>query len=80
MGPVLATVLIDANNFYASCEALLDPAVAGRPLVVLSNNDGCVVSRSREARARGIPMGVPYFQIKESLRRHNVIVRSSNYG
>ena len=77
---MLATVLIDANNFYASCEALLDPAVAGRPLVVLSNNDGCVVSRSREARALGIPMGVPYFQIKESLRRHNVIVRSSNYG
>jgi DNA polymerase V len=80
LGPVLATVLIDANNFYASCEALLDPAVAGRPLVVLSNNDGCVVSRSREARALGIPMGVPYFQVQESLRRHNVVVRSSNYG
>ncbi len=77
---MLATVLIDANNFYASCEALLDPAVAGRPLVVLSNNDGCVVSRSREARALGIPMGVPYFQVQESLRRHNVVVRSSNYG
>jgi DNA polymerase V len=77
---MLATVLIDGNNFYASCEALFDPAVAGRPLVVLSNNDGCVISRSREARALGIAMGVPYFQIRDSLRRQNVIVRSSNYS
>ncbi len=77
---MLATVLIDGNNFYASCEALFDPAVAGRPLVVLSNNDGCVISRSREARALGIAMGVPYFQLRDSLRRQNVIVRSSNYS
>jgi DNA polymerase V len=54
-----ATVLIDGNNFYASCEAVVDPAVLGRPLVVLSNNDGCIVSRSAEARALGIPMGQP---------------------
>ncbi|MEB3199016.1 MAG: Y-family DNA polymerase [Synechococcaceae cyanobacterium] len=78
MAPV--TVLIDGNNFYASCEALLDPTVVGRPLVVLSNNDGCIVSRSREARALGIPMGVPYFQIAQQLQRQGVVVRSSNYA
>lgn len=75
-----ATVLIDANNFYASCEAVLDAAVIGRPLVVLSNNDGCIVSRSAEARALGIPMGAPYFKVRAELQRHNVIVRSSNYS
>jgi len=75
-----ATVLIDANNFYASCEAVLDPSVAGRPLVVLSNNDGCIVARSAAARALGIPMGVPWFQVRQALERQNVIVRSSNYG
>jgi len=73
-------VLIDGNNFYASCEAVLDPAVAGRPLVVLSNNDGCIVSRSAEARALGIPMGAPFFQVRRQLERHGVLVRSSNYG
>jgi DNA polymerase V len=75
-----AIVLIDGNNFYASCEAVLDPGVIGRPLVVLSNNDGCIVSRSAEARALGIPMGAPYFQVKRQLQQHQVIVRSSNYG
>lgn len=75
-----AIVLIDGNNFYASCEALLDPGVIGRPLVVLSNNDGCIVSRSAEARALGIPMGAPYFQVQRQLQQHQVIVRSSNYG
>jgi len=75
-----ATVLIDANNFYASCEAALDASVLGLPLVVLSNNDGCVVSRSAEARALGIPMGAPWFQLRQQLERHGVIVRSSNYS
>lgn len=75
-----ATVLIDANNFYASCEAVLDAAVIGRPLVVLSNNDGCIVSRSAEARALGIPMGAPVFKVRSELERHHVIVRSSNYS
>ncbi len=75
-----ATVLIDGNNFYASCEAALDPSVIGRPLVVLSNNDGCIVSRSAEARAMGIPMGTPWFQVRHDLERRGVIVRSSNYG
>ena len=75
-----AIVLIDGNNFYASCEAVVDPGVIGRPLVVLSNNDGCIVSRSAEARALGIPMGAPYFQVQRQLQQHQVIVRSSNYG
>jgi DNA polymerase V len=75
----LALALIDGNNFYASCEAVLDPAVVGRPLVVLSNNDGCIVSRSAEARALGIPMGAPLFKVRSALERHGVIVRSSNY-
>ena len=73
-------VLIDANNFYASCEAVMDPAVLGRPLVVLSNNDGCIVSRSAEARALGIRMGQPYFQVRRELERQGVVVRSSNYA
>ena len=75
-----ATVLIDGNNFYASCEAVVDPAVIGRPLVVLSNNDGCIVSRSAEARALGIRMGQPYFQVQRQLERQGVLVRSSNYA
>lgn len=75
-----AVVLIDGNNFYASCEAVVDPAVRGRPLVVLSNNDGCIVSRSAEARALGIAMGTPYFQARPELERHGVVVRSSNYA
>ncbi|MFM7675768.1 MAG: Y-family DNA polymerase, partial [Synechococcus sp.] len=75
-----ATVLIDANNFYASCEAALDPSLLGRPLVVLSNNDGCIVARSAEARALGIAMGTPYFQVRSRLERLGVVVRSSNYA
>ena len=75
-----ALALIDANNFYASCEQALEPALLGRPVVVLSNNDGCIVSRSSEARQLGIGMGKPYFQIAEQLRRHDVVVRSSNYA
>ena len=75
-----ALALIDANNFYASCEQAFDPALIGRPVVVLSNNDGCVVSRSSEARSLGIGMGKPYFQIAEQLARHGVVVRSSNYA
>ncbi len=74
-----AFVLIDANNFYASCEAVLDPALRRRPLVVLSNNDGCIVARSAEARALGIAMGTPFFQARPILERHGVLVRSSNY-
>ena len=74
------TALIDANNFYASCEQSLDPALIGRPVVVLSNNDGCIVARSAEARALGIAMGTPYFKAKRHLEQHNVVIRSSNYA
>ena len=56
--------LVDVNNFYASCEALFEPSLAGKPLVVLSNNDGCVVARSPEAKALGIKMGDPWFQLR----------------
>ena len=74
------TALIDANNFYASCEQSLDPALLGRPVVVLSNNDGCIVARSAEARALGIKMGTPYFKVRSDLERQGVVVRSSNYA
>lgn len=72
-------MLADCNNFYVSCERLFKPSLIGKPVVVLSNNDGCVVSRSNEAKALGIKMGVPIFQIKDLIREHNVAVFSSNY-
>lgn len=71
--------LVDANSFYASCERVFRPQLAERPVIVLSNNDGCVIARSKEAKALGIEMGAPYFEIKSELRRHNVVVCSSNY-
>jgi len=71
--------LVDANSFYASCERVFRPDLAGRPVVVLSNNDGCIVARSKEAKALGVDMQRPYFQIKGLLERHNVTVFSSNY-
>tara|TARA_Y100001968_G_scaffold116561_1_gene105950 strand:+ start:1955 stop:3229 length:1275 start_codon:yes stop_codon:yes gene_type:complete len=75
-----ATVLIDANNFYASCEKMIDPSLMGRPLVILSNNDGCIISRSSEARELNISMGVPYFKVRHKLKQLGVHVRSSNYS
>ena len=77
MPPVFA--LVDCNNFYASCERVFNPMLEGEPVVVLSNNDGCVVARSNEAKALGIGMGVPEFQIRPLLRAHHVRVLSSNY-
>ncbi len=71
--------LVDCNNFYASCERVFNPKLEGRPIVVLSNNDGCVVARSNEAKALGIGMGVPAFEVEESMRKNNVEVFSSNY-
>jgi DNA polymerase V len=71
--------LADCNNFYVSCERIFRPGLVGRPVVVLSNNDGCIVARSNEAKAIGIAMGTPYFQARELLSRHNVQVFSSNY-
>ena len=75
-----AMALIDGNNFYASCEQSLDPSLMGRPLVVLSNNDGCIVARNAEARALGFAMGTPHFKARRDLEQHNVVVRSSNYA
>jgi DNA polymerase V len=72
--------LIDCNNFYASCEQAFDPLLQGRPVVVLSNNDGCIVARSREARQLGIAMGTPYFKVANQLQSLGVAVRSSNYA
>ncbi len=72
--------LVDCNNFYASCEQLFDLSLRGRPVVVLSNNDGCVIARSAEAKAMGIPMGVPAFKFKRAFAEQGVLVRSSNYA
>jgi DNA polymerase V len=72
--------LVDCNNFYASCERVFDPSLRTRPVVVLSNNDGCIVARSQEAKALGLKMGEPYFKVKELLERHKVAVFSSNYA
>lgn len=72
--------LIDANNFYASCETVFRPDLRGTPVVVLSNNDGCIIARSAEVKAMGIKMGVPYFKIKEELEKSGVVVFSSNYA
>jgi DNA polymerase V len=71
--------LVDCNNFYASCERVFNPNLKKRPIVVLSNNDGCIVARSNEVKALGIPMGVPYFKQKAVIKKHNVAVFSSNY-
>ena len=71
--------LIDCNNFYASCERVFNPALNGKPVVVLSNNDGCVIARSNEAKALGIKMGVPAYQIKDLVSSNQVTVFSSNY-
>lgn len=75
-----AIALVDVNNFYASCERLFRPDLKGVPIVVLSNNDGCVVARSAEAKRLGVKMGVPYFQIREVYEEHGGIWFSSNYA
>lgn len=72
--------LVDCNNFYASCERLFRPDLTDKPVVVLSNNDGCIVARSQEAKALGIAMGTPEFKARSLLRQHNVAVFSSNYA
>lgn len=72
--------LVDCNSFYASCETIFRPDLRGRPVVVLSNNDGCVVARSAEAKALGIAMAVPFFKVAPLIRRHKVAVFSSNYA
>ncbi len=72
--------LIDGNNFYVSCERVFNPRLEGRPVVVLSNNDGCAVSRSAEAKALGIKMAVPWFQMKDMAKKHGIVALSSNYA
>ena len=71
--------LVDCNNFYASCERVFEPKLEGRPIVVLSNNDGCIIARSNEAKALGIKMGAPYFKLKNLITQNGVVVKSSNY-
>jgi DNA polymerase V len=71
--------LADCNSFYASCERVFRPTLEGQPIIVLSNNDGCVIARSNEAKALGVEMGVPYFQIKDLVRQKGVHCFSSNY-
>jgi DNA polymerase V len=75
-----AFALADCNNFYVSCERVFQPSLEGRPVVVLSNNDGCIIARSDEAKAIGLQMGDPYHLNKEKLTRHGVAVFSSNYA
>jgi DNA polymerase V len=72
--------LVDCNNFYASCERVFNPSLNGKPVVVLSNNDGCVIARSNEAKALGIPMGAPAFKYQPVFEKHNIHVFSSNYA
>src|SRR5215218_1306333 len=71
--------LIDCNNFYVSCERVFDPKLKGKSVIVLSNNDGCVIARSDEAKQLGIEMGTPSFMIKELIQKQGVQVYSSNY-
>lgn len=72
--------LVDCNNFYVSCERVFQPKLNGKPVVVLSNNDGCVISRSYEAKDLGIPMGEPEFKIRNQIKQHDIHVFSSNYA
>src|SRR6188768_1506387 len=71
--------LVDCNNFYAACERVFNPSLEGKPVVVLSNNDGCVIARSDEAKALGIEMGTPAFMREEYFNEQKVEVFSSNY-
>ena len=72
--------LVDCNSFYVSCERLFNPKIINKPVVVLSNNDGCVISRSTEAKKIGIKMGEPYFKVKELVKKNSVHIFSSNYA
>src|SRR6185295_15595596 len=71
--------IVDCNNFYCSCERVFKPALAKRPVIVLSNNDGCAISRSEEAKSLGIAMAAPAFMMRDLIEKHDVAVFSSNY-
>ena len=72
--------LCDINNFYVSCERVFDPSLWHRPVIVLSNNDGCAVARSNEVKALGVTMAAPHFKLKGLIKQHNIAIRSSNYA
>jgi DNA polymerase V len=74
-----AIALVDCNNFYVSCERVFQPRLKGKPVVVLSNNDGCVVSRSQEVKELGIKMALPWYQMKDIARKNGIVAFSSNY-
>ena len=71
--------LVDCNNFYASCQRVFEPHLIGKPVVILSNNDGCVIARSNESKALGIPMGAPAFKFQKLFDEHQVAVFSTNF-
>ena len=71
--------LVDCNNFYVSCERVFNPSLKDKPVVVLSNNDGCIIARSNEAKTLGIPMGAPLHLYKTLIKQNKVLVYSSNY-
>ena len=72
--------LLDCNNFYVSCERLFNPKLLEKPVIILSNNDGCVISRSEEAKQIGVKMGEPFFKLKQFIMDNNISVLSSNYS
>ena len=72
--------IVDCNNFYASCERVFNPGLRTTPIVILSNNDGCIIARSNEAKALGIKMGAPFYQVEDVLEQKGVAVFSSNYN
>ena len=71
--------LVDCNNFFASCERVFNPKLEGKPVIVLSNNDGCIIARSNEAKALGLKMGAPYFEHQDIIKKNNIHVFSTNF-
>ena len=80
MSPPRSIALIDVNNFYVSCERAFNPKLKNKPVVVLSNNDGCAVARSNEVKALGIGMGAPWFKFKDLAKQYGIVAYSSNYA
>ena len=78
--PMSSIALVDCNSFYVSCEKLFRPHLEGRPVVVLSNNDGCVIARSQEVKNMGVPMGVPVHKVRDIFRNQDVQTFSSNFS
>ncbi len=76
----MAYAMIDCNNFYASCERVFDPTLLGKPIAILSNNDGCVIARSQEAKDVGVPMGAPEFKYRKFFKENGIVIKSSNYA